>query len=508
MEFVAWLNANTKPLHPDVVYIETHAATTWTMDIALQYNDGYNENIFTFVNNINTHEGGTHLTGFKSALTRVINDVAPKGNFLKKEDFTLTGDDVREGLTCVLHVKVQRAAVRGADQDQARQLRGRGRRQDGGQRAPRARTSRSIRRSREQHHREGGVGGARARGGAQGARPHAQEVGARRSAAPRQAGRLLARRSRRSARSTSSRATRPAAPPSRAATGSSRRSCRCAARSSTSRGRGSTRSCRNEEIRAIITAIGTRHQRRLQARGRALPQDHHHDRRRRGRRAHPHAAAHVLLPADAGADRGGLRLHRPAAALPRGARARKSTTPTPRRSATSTSKRLGGNGEGKGNVNIQRYKGLGEMNPDAALEDHDGSGDPHHPQGRHGGRGGGGPDVPKADGRRSRAAATFIEQNAKFVRNLDVYKSESGKRKAEPNGSPQPVHVPLSPDRLHCGFARSAFGLPTSLPLSAFGLPTFGPLSAFRFPLSAFRFPLSAFRFPPSASVRFPLSAF
>src|SRR5690606_40864678 len=69
------------------------------VDVALQYEDGYNENTFTFVNNINTHEGGTHLTGFRAALTRTINDVAKKGNALKKAVFTLIGDDVREGLT-------------------------------------------------------------------------------------------------------------------------------------------------------------------------------------------------------------------------------------------------------------------------------------------------------------------------------------------------------------------------------------------------------------------------
>ncbi|MGH8473523.1 MAG: toprim domain-containing protein, partial [Gammaproteobacteria bacterium] len=83
------------------------------VDLALQYEDGYNENTFTFVNNINTHEGGTHLTGFKSALTRTINDVAKRREFLRKEDFTLSGEDIREGLTCVLHVKVKEPQFEG-----------------------------------------------------------------------------------------------------------------------------------------------------------------------------------------------------------------------------------------------------------------------------------------------------------------------------------------------------------------------------------------------------------
>jgi DNA gyrase subunit B len=83
------------------------------VDIALQYEDGYNENTFTFVNNINTHEGGTHLTGFRAALTRTINDVAKRSNALKKADFTLSGDDAREGLTCVLHVKLREPQFEG-----------------------------------------------------------------------------------------------------------------------------------------------------------------------------------------------------------------------------------------------------------------------------------------------------------------------------------------------------------------------------------------------------------
>ncbi|HEX6535875.1 MAG TPA: DNA topoisomerase (ATP-hydrolyzing) subunit B [Gemmatimonadaceae bacterium] len=111
-EFVVHLNASRKPLHADVVYIEAERDDI-AIEVALQYNDSYNENIFSFVNNINTHEGGTHLTGFKSALTRVINEYAKKGNFLKKADFTLSGDDVREGLTAVLSVKVREPQFEG-----------------------------------------------------------------------------------------------------------------------------------------------------------------------------------------------------------------------------------------------------------------------------------------------------------------------------------------------------------------------------------------------------------
>jgi DNA gyrase subunit B len=112
IQFVEWLNRNKKPLHPKPIAFSA-VKDDVEVDLALQYEDGYNENTFTFVNNINTHEGGTHLTGFKSALTRTINDVAKRRDFLKKEGFTLSGEDIREGLTCVLHVKVKEPQFEG-----------------------------------------------------------------------------------------------------------------------------------------------------------------------------------------------------------------------------------------------------------------------------------------------------------------------------------------------------------------------------------------------------------
>jgi DNA gyrase subunit B len=111
-EFVQFLNGTKKALTSDVFYAETERDGVG-IELALQYNDGYNENIFSFVNTINTHEGGTHLTGFKAALTRTINAYAAKGNFLKKADFTLTGDDVREGLTAVLSIKIREPQFEG-----------------------------------------------------------------------------------------------------------------------------------------------------------------------------------------------------------------------------------------------------------------------------------------------------------------------------------------------------------------------------------------------------------
>src|SRR5687767_10069590 len=111
-EFVQHLNRGRKPLHPEILYVDLMKDDIG-IELALQYNDGYNDTTFSFVNNINTHEGGTHLTGFKAALTRVINSYANKGGFLKKSDFTLSGDDVREGITAVLSVKVREPQFEG-----------------------------------------------------------------------------------------------------------------------------------------------------------------------------------------------------------------------------------------------------------------------------------------------------------------------------------------------------------------------------------------------------------
>ncbi|MFL5578103.1 MAG: DNA topoisomerase (ATP-hydrolyzing) subunit B [Gemmatimonadaceae bacterium] len=113
-EMVQYLTGGKRTLHPEVIYIETER-DGMGIELAMQYNDGYNENVFSFVNNINTHEGGTHLTGFKSALTRVINLYIQKSSNLNKKDkeTALSGDDVREGLTAVLSVKVHEPQFEG-----------------------------------------------------------------------------------------------------------------------------------------------------------------------------------------------------------------------------------------------------------------------------------------------------------------------------------------------------------------------------------------------------------
>ncbi len=105
VSFVEYLNRNKNPLHKKVIYFSGEKEEVFC-EIALQYNDGYAENIFTFVNNINTVEGGTHLSGFKSGLTRTVNQYCKNKNLIKESDVPITGDDIREGLTTVISLKV------------------------------------------------------------------------------------------------------------------------------------------------------------------------------------------------------------------------------------------------------------------------------------------------------------------------------------------------------------------------------------------------------------------
>ncbi|MGM9639693.1 MAG: DNA gyrase subunit B, partial [Butyricicoccaceae bacterium] len=110
--FVEHLNRNKTPLHDEVIYLSARKDDS-IAEVAMQYNDGYNENIVSFANNINTTEGGMHETGFKSALTRVINDYARKFKLMKEDDRNLTGEDVREGLCAVISVKLTEAQFEG-----------------------------------------------------------------------------------------------------------------------------------------------------------------------------------------------------------------------------------------------------------------------------------------------------------------------------------------------------------------------------------------------------------
>ncbi len=105
VDFVKYLDEDEKSISGKPIYISGEKENI-QVEIAMQYNESYNDNIYTYVNNINTHEGGTHLEGFKAALTRTLNNYGLKNGIIKNEKLTLTGDDFREGLTCVMSVKI------------------------------------------------------------------------------------------------------------------------------------------------------------------------------------------------------------------------------------------------------------------------------------------------------------------------------------------------------------------------------------------------------------------
>ncbi len=109
--FVEYINQNKEKLHPTPIYMEKDG--DFPIEIAIQYTSAYSENMYSFVNNINTIEGGTHLEGFKRSLTKVFNDYAKAHNILKEKDSNLTGDDIREGITAVISVKVKEPQFEG-----------------------------------------------------------------------------------------------------------------------------------------------------------------------------------------------------------------------------------------------------------------------------------------------------------------------------------------------------------------------------------------------------------
>ncbi len=111
-EFVSYINRNKNPLYQKPVYFQGEKEGV-QVEIAIQYTDSYTENVFTFVNNINTHEGGTHLFGFKAALTRVLNDYGKKNKIFVDESFNLSGEDCREGITTVISCKVRHPQFEG-----------------------------------------------------------------------------------------------------------------------------------------------------------------------------------------------------------------------------------------------------------------------------------------------------------------------------------------------------------------------------------------------------------
>ena len=105
VEYIKYLDRTKTPIHDQIIYVDK-IANDCTIELALQYTDAYTENIYSFANNINTHEGGVHLSGFKAALTKCVNDYARRNNILKEKDPNLSGEDIREGLTAIVSVKL------------------------------------------------------------------------------------------------------------------------------------------------------------------------------------------------------------------------------------------------------------------------------------------------------------------------------------------------------------------------------------------------------------------
>ena len=188
-EFVKFLDASRESLIENTIYIDTEKDGV-PVEVAMQYNTSFSENVHSYVNNINTIEGGTHLTGFRRALTRTLKKYAEDSGMLAKLKFEINGDDFREGLTAIVSVKVRRT-----DQDQTRQRRSRRRRRSGDFRRVDALSGREPER-RPRHRVEGDPGRHGPACGPQGARTRAAQNGVVRIGATRQAGRLRVARSR------------------------------------------------------------------------------------------------------------------------------------------------------------------------------------------------------------------------------------------------------------------------------------------------------------------------
>ena len=241
-----YINKNKKVLHKPI-YI-SGAREDCMVEVALQYNDTYAENVFTFANSINTTEGGTHLIGFRSALTRTFNNYASSNNILKNGKESLKGEDLREGLSCVISVKIRNPQFEGQTKTKLGNSEVKGLVEgivydkisaylEENPAAAKQLLGKCLDAARA---REGGAPS-----------PGIDPAQKRRSRwAPCPGSSLIARNAiQPGARSTSSRATRPAVPPSKAVTGGTRRSCRCAARSSTWRRHASTKCSRTRNSR-------------------------------------------------------------------------------------------------------------------------------------------------------------------------------------------------------------------------------------------------------------------
>src|SRR5581483_1681105 len=282
------------------------------VDLALWWNDGYHENVLTFTNNIPQRDGGTHLAAFRSALTRVVTGYAETSGQAREGDAERRGRARRPDLRALDQGPGSEVLV--PDQGQAGLVRG----QTGGRRSGGGRPRRLVRGAPDRgaaDRAEDRRGRSRPRGGAQGPRAHAPQERARHFVVARQARRLPGARSGqvralpgrgRLGRRLGQAGTQPREPGGAAAEGQDPQR----------RARPLRQDAELRADRHTDHGPGRRHRpRRLRHREDPLSPDHRDDRRRRRRRPHPHAPAHLLLPADAGGDRARLPLYRPAAAL-------------------------------------------------------------------------------------------------------------------------------------------------------------------------------------------------
>ena len=246
-DFVSFVNESKDPVHKHVVYFEGENEQG-NVEVAMQWNTSYVESIFTFANNINTAEGGSHLSGFKAALTGTLNKYARDKGLLKEKEDNLEGEDVREGLATVISVKLRDPQFEGQTKSKLGNPWVRGLVEQTVNQKLAEFLEENPDRGAPDHH-EGRLRLARPPGGAEGPRADAPQERARELVAARASSPTARSRTPTSASSTSSRATAPAAPPSRPATAPTRRSCRCAGRSSTARRTASTRCSRTTRSR-------------------------------------------------------------------------------------------------------------------------------------------------------------------------------------------------------------------------------------------------------------------
>src|SRR5660398_253706 len=252
----------------------------------MQWNASYTDNVFAFANNINTHEGGMHLSGFRSALTRTINDYARGKGFLKEKDDNLSGDDVREGLAAILSVKLKHPQFEGQTKTKLGNSEMRG--------FVETAVNTSLAEFLEENPAE------------------ARKIVAKAAAASQ--ARVAARKARDLTRRKS--VLENTMLPGKLADCSIKdpSACEIYLVEGDSAG-GSAKQARDRSFQAILPRRGVRHWRG------PLPQGHYHDGRGRGRSTYPQSHSHLLVPEYEGSHRGGIRLHSPAAALPDSAEA-------------------------------------------------------------------------------------------------------------------------------------------------------------------------------------------